>query len=295
MAPNETVQDLEQSAEAKQKEKADKVADYLQAPRRKRKSYVIMALGRGTQDMGAGIETFVRGSFKGVAVAQPRTIDELRKNFARQIVLLVIDDEFVELPAALELIKELKSRRSTSAVPVLFLTRQPETLIEGYNKTLSAYQESDDYLLYPKAEMSHIYSKVRTGLVSSYKRRSRRYKIDLELQYFLLADDQMHKGRLIDLSIHGGLMKAEDQRIFRVGEQLKVHIPIADILEPTTGDFLKISAKVRRVFIGGTQAGISFEHVSDAQLFRLTQYLTGTVDSQASRRSVATRVRSGRP
>lgn len=294
MVPNETVQDVEQSAEAKQKEKADKVADYLQAPRRKRKSYVLLALGRGTQDMSTGIEAFVRGAFKGVAIAQPRTIEELRKNFARQIVLMVFDDEFVDLPAGLELIKELKTRRGASSAPVLFLTRQPEKLVEGYNQVLSAYQESDDYLLYPKAEMAHIYSKIKTGLTSSYKRRSRRYKIDMELQYFLLADDKMHKGRLVDLSIHGGLIRAEDERIFRVGEQLKLHIPIADVMAPTAGDFLKISGKVRRVFIGGTQAGISFEHVSDSQLLRLTQYLTDLVDEQLARKSLATRTRSGR-
>ena len=144
MAQNEAVEDVQQSQADKQKERADKVSDYLQAPRRKRKSYVLLALGKGTVEFGASIESFVRNNYKAVAVAASRTPDELLKNFQRQVVLMVFDDEFVELPAGLELMRELKRRKNTTGVPILFLTRQPEKLVESYNKLLLPFQETDE-------------------------------------------------------------------------------------------------------------------------------------------------------
>src|SRR5438034_143710 len=81
-----------------------KVADYLSAPRKKRKSYVLMAFGRGAQqDLSAGIEHFIRANFKGVAIAAPKSPEELFKNFSRQIVLLIFDDEFTDLKTGLEM------------------------------------------------------------------------------------------------------------------------------------------------------------------------------------------------
>lgn len=284
-----------QELDDRPKEKGGKVADYLAAPRKKRKSYVLMALGRATsQDLSGGIEHFLRTNFKGVAISSPKTPEELFKNFARQIVLLIFDDEFMNLDEALTMISELKRRKNAAQIPVLFLTRQPDKLIECYNKTLAPFQEADDYVNHSRAEMSHILAKVRLGLTTNNRRRSRRYKIDMPLNYYLLTDDQMHTARLVDLSVHGGLLKADDGRIFRQGDQLKLNIPVADVLPTHPGDFLKISAKVQRVFIDGTQAGISFEHVSETQLFTLTKFLTEYVNDQGARRALAQKARAAR-
>jgi hypothetical protein len=298
MAQTEKLADTPQ-AEDKSKDKGKdakgKVADYLQAPRKKRKSYVLMALSHTVkEDLASGIEAFLRSGFKNIAVSVPKTPEELFRNFSRQIVLLVFDDEFAELSAGLGMIAELKRRKNQSVIPVLFLTRDPARLIEAYNKMLAPFHEADDYVDHAKSDTSLIYSKIRAGLTTGNRRRSRRYNVDQPLQFYLLTDDRLHPGRLVDLSIHGAQLKSEEERIFAPGEQLKLHLPVTQYLAPAAGDYLKISARVRRVFISGTIAGISFEHMSEKQLMTVTHFLTEMVNDQAARKMLATKARAPR-
>ncbi len=287
--------DAPATTEEKKDGKNSKVAEYLQAPRKKRKRYVLIATS-GTMpiDLSAAIEAYVRTNFKAMAVAMPRSAEELQKNFGRQIMLLILDDEFIPLERSLELLGDLKRRRGQAPVPVLFLTRQPAQLIASYHKMLAPFHEVDDYINYAKVERAEIFSRIRHGLNHKNARKSRRYKIDIPLDYFLLADDAMHKGRLIDLSVHGALLKAEDGRIFRPGDQLKLHVPIPEHMLSVQGDYLKLSAKVRRIFIIGDQAGISFEHLSEDKILSLTEFLTSFVSDQAARRAMAMRARAVR-
>ena len=278
--------------------KGGRVADYLTSPRKKRRNYVVLALGDSVSaQLGSGVEYFVRSNFKNYAVAMPRTPEELLKNFGRQIVMLVFDDEFTDLTAGLELVRELKRRKSQVAIPVLFLTRNPETLIENYNRVLGAYHETDDYLSLARAEPTHVYSKIRLGLTTQNRRRSRRYHVDLEIKFKLLADPDaqgQRQGRLLDLSVHGAFVKAEDGLIFQPGMQMKLQIPVTGYLPPSAGDYLRIAARVRRVFIDGNQAGISFEHVNESQMLMVTQYLTEMVNDQNARRALALKARAAR-
>lgn len=276
--------------------KGRNVAEYLQAPRKKRRSYVLVACGDHIpQDLQAGIDQFLKSQFKNYAISHPHTHEELLKQFGRQIVLLVYDDEFIEgREQALAVVQDLKKKKGTQPVPVLFLSRAPEELIKTYSKILLPYQEVDDYVDYSRSGAAHVYSKIKTSLSAVSRRRSRRYKVDLELAYFHLDDDQFYQGRLIDLSIHGAQLKSDDGRTFKPGTQVKLHIPIGEYLSPNEGDYLKISAKVRRVFIGGSQAGISFEYVTEKQLLTLTRYLTEMVNMQNVRRIQAMRAKSQR-
>lgn len=280
--------------DAKQKGKTTGIADYLAAPRKKRKSYVVLAMSRGMKsEMAPSITSFIRANFKNYAVTQAKTVDELRKLFSRQIVLLILDDEFAELESSLALVSELKQKKNTTVVPVLFLTRSPEALIPAYNEKLLPFHEADEYLNYSRMPLSHVLSKVRAGLMSRNRRKSRRYKVELPISYLSLTDDVQLPGRLLDLSIHGALVKTEDGRLFRMGDQIKLHMPLVGYLAPSEGEFLKISARVRRVFISGNMAGISFEHVTEKQLLTLTKYLTEMVNAQTVRRSVGTKGRAG--
>jgi hypothetical protein len=275
------------------------VADYLQAPRKKRRSYVLVACGQHiSQELQAGIDQFLKSQFKNYAISHPKTPEELVKQLARQVVLLVYDDEFSTDAAAeeaLQVVIEMKKKKGATAVPVLFLTRDPKRLIDAYSKVLLPYQEVDDYIDYERLTPAHVYSKIRACLsTTSNRRRSRRYKVDLPIAYFVLDKDAFFPGHLVDLSIHGGLLKSDDKSNFRVGEQMKLHIPISEYLVPTEGDYLKLSARVRRVFIGGSQAGISFEHMTDKQLLTLTRFLTEMVNAQNARRLQAMRAKNAR-
>lgn len=262
------------------KDNKGRVADYLQAPRKKRKSYVVAALGPGTSHLYSGIEAFLRSQFKNASIAQPRSIEELVKNFSRQVILLVLDDEFTDLEANLQIVAELKRKKSNQVIPTLFLTRQPQRLVANYHKILRSFQESDDYIDWSRSEITHIFSKIRNGLNQQFARKSRRFKVDIPIRFQLISDDQTHFGRLVDLSIHGTLLKANDNMILRNGEQLKMYIPTMGLIPGYTDEFLRISGKVRRVFISGIYSGISFEYLSEHTQLLVTTFVTNIVMKQ---------------
>jgi hypothetical protein len=266
-------------------DKPKDVSDFLAAPRRKRKNYILLAVGKGFPgDLLSTIANYLKNSYKGYALANPRSLEELGRNAHRQIVLLVYDDEFSdELGDGLKVLKELKMKKKLDRMPILFLTRDAETLIEGYNKVLLAYHEGDQYLVYPKVPPSHVIAKINDELQPKNRRRSRRYKIDMPIKYYDLGRSKMMNGKLLDLSIHGALLKSEEEFIFKPLEQLKIHIPVKNTLPTAKGDFLRMSAKVRRVQIAGNQAGVSFEHVSDGQYTLLCEFLMDIVNNHVAR------------
>jgi hypothetical protein len=261
-----------------------RVADFLAAPRKKRRSYIVTALTQNTaSEYRNSIEHYVRVNFKSVALSHARNIEELKKAFGRQVVMVVYDDEFTDLDTGLNMINVLKRKKSAVPSSILFLTRQPSALIQEYNKILLPFHESDDYLVLERTDSPIIFSKIKAGLTNQSRRRSRRYKVDVPVSYFALNDDKFFNGRLTDLSIHGALLETTDTRLFVNEEQVKISIPAGNFLNAAEGDYLKLSARVRRVHIGGNMAGISFEHVSEKQLLRLTAYLSSLVNEQVTK------------
>ena len=261
-----------------------RVADFLAAPRKKRRSYIVTALTQNTaSDYRNSIEHFVRVNFKSVALSHARNVEELKKAFGRQVVMVIFDDQFTDLETGLEMISGLKRKKSAVPSSILFLTRQPSALIAEYNKILLPFHESDDYLVLERNETPVLFSKIKAGLAQQSRRRSRRYRVDLPVSYFALNDDKFYKGRLTDLSIHGAMLETIETRLFANEEQIKISIPAGSFLNAAEGDYLKLSARVRRVHIGGNMAGISFEHVSEKQLLRLTAYLSSLVNEQVTK------------
>ncbi len=279
---------------ADQKESGkNKVADYLAAPRKKRKSYVVTALGRGIpSDLGLGIEQLIKSQFKALAFSQVQNADELLKIFNRQMVLLVIDDEFADLDKVLNFVSEMKKKKNNGGVPVLFLTRDPATLINNYNQAMMPYHEVDDYVNYLDASKQEIGSRIRHAINNRNRRRGRRYQVDLEISYTSLGDPNARKGRVLDLSIHGILLRDMNNQIFRDADQVIMSLPTTGILKRHLGDFLNLPGRIRRVGILGTIAGISFEHMSDNQFKLLTEYLTNLVTSYNTQRSSQSRLRA---
>lgn len=263
--------------DAEKKEGRGRVADYLQAPRKKRRSYVVAALSPATAHLYQGIDSFVRSQFKNTSVSQPSSIEELVKNFSRQVVLLILDDEFSQLDECLTIVGELKRKKSPTVIPTLFLSRKPQTLVSEYHKYLLPYHESDDLIDWNRAEIRHIFSKIRNGLSQQSARRSRRYKIDMPIRYYVVSDDKMHQGRLLDISMHGALLKSEENQIFRPTEQIKIFVPTLDLIPSYTEEYLRLSCRVRRVFISGTHVGVSFEYLNDHANLNLLTFITNLV------------------
>lgn len=279
---------MSQTEKAKSESNASNVSDFLTAPRKKRKNYVILAVSKPLDaDFSGLVEGFMRKSFPSLSLSQPKTITELTRQFGRNISLLIISDEFDNAgeKSIIELIKVLKEKRRDEAIPILFVTRQAQKLIKDYHQELLAFHETDEYIEYPVANRQQLFSRIKAGIETKNKRRGRRYKISLETNFFLLSKDQHFSGEILDLSLYGAMIQAEDGCMFRSGDQLRLSIPITGLLPSTDGDFLKISARVRRVYISGTAAGISFEHLSVSQLQKLTALLSSLVTRDLGRKA----------
>ncbi len=239
---------------------------YLQGPRKKRKNYVILALGENFDKLIAnGIENFVKKVYPNLALSTAKTTDELTRQYGRNISLLIINDSFSDRAQVMQLIRTLKEKRRDENIPVLFLTKDAEALIKAYHSQLLIYRESDEYLVYPATTLPQILARVKNGIDAKNRRKSRRYPVNLPITFYHLTLDSEAEGRLIDLSMHGALLSANPNSIFRLGDQIKVSIPTTEFLHLRDGDFIKVSGRVRRVFISGNQVALSFEHVSEKQ------------------------------
>ena len=252
------------------------ITDYLQAPRKKRKNYVILAIPEGFSDEIINrIVSFTRKNFPGLAISHPENKKELQRQLGRNISLLVLDDEFCPNDEVFELVKNLKEKRSDEVIPVLFLTKNPSKLVQSYHKVLLPYQETDDYVDYRKDSYQRLTSKLKTGINQEAKRKSRRFPLNHNINFFHLDRNETLEGKLVDISVHGAKIVATGDLLFSEGDQLKLSIP-TNVGAPEAneyGDFLKLSARVRRVFIGGNHAGICFAYVSDVQNARLTKFI----------------------
>lgn len=265
----------------------NKIEDYLTGPRKKRKNYVIFALSdHFEKDLAAAMDHYVKRSYPHLATSSPGSAEELSRQFGRNISLLVIDDEFDEPEMVMALVRALKQKRRNELIPVLFMTRNATDLVDRYHRELLAYHEADEYVVYPGLPRNKIYSRLKIGIDEQNKRRSRRYTIQIPIRFFHLTRDQWIDGNLIDLSMHGALISAKRDIIFQGGDQLKLHIPISDHLSHAHGDFIKISGRVRRVYIAGTKVALSFEHVTDKQHHQLGLLLSSLVTRQLQRNSM---------
>jgi len=268
-----------------EKKRQGGVADYLSAPRRKRKSFVVMAFGKGIPiDLSGAINGFVRSTFKNLAFSLPTNMDELARQVSRNIALMIVDDEFASREELLTLLRKIKEKKAGSAVPVLFLTREPEELVGVYNKILLPFHEVDEYVAFVGATQGQVFSRIKAGVETNNRRRSRRYRVDIPVTYQVLGEGKMHPGRFLDLSVHGALLKSDEGRVFKMRDQIKIHLPVTDLLPPTFGEFLRLSAKVRRLQISGDRVGVSFEFLSENQMLVLTKFVTELVQIQLTKK-----------
>ncbi len=267
------------------KDNRSRVAEILQGPRKKRKSYVFFALSRELSvEYGSQFEALIKQSFKQLGISRPQNAEELKRGFARQISLMVYDDDFLPADEGLSLLRSMKMRLNESSTPILFLTRDPGRLIENYAKVLAPFQENDDYVDYRKLTNAEIFNRVRVAVTSGNKRRSRRYRTNLDLSYGLLGAEKDYKAKIFDLSMHGAMIRDETGRIFHDAEQLRLSIPLGRWADLADGEYFKISARVRRTFMIGKEAGISFEHLTEEKSLMLARIITSLANAQNTRR-----------
>lgn len=265
--------------EEQKKAAAEAVASYLQSPRKKRKTYVVLAFGQNLDyDLARNILDFVKRKYPKMAFSVCRTTEEFQRNFSRKIGLVVVNDEFTEPTELMKTIKELKKRKKVEGVPVLFLTRDPDRLLAAYHKKLLPYHEMDEFIPYKKMTYDQIISRIAVGIEQQNRRRSRRFKIYLPIHFDHIRSGERLKAQIVDLSAHGATIQSErGDFIFQIGDQVRLMIPILKIISPGRGDFFHLSGIVKRVFISANMAALSFEHINDVQFTNLLKLITGVV------------------
>jgi len=153
-----------------------------------------------------------------------------------------------------------------------------------YNKILLPYHEVDEYVAYVGATQGQVFARIKAGVENNNRRKSRRYRVDIPVVYQVLGEEKPLSGRLLDISVHGALLRSDEGRVFKMRDQLKIHLPVSDLLPPTYGEFLRLSARVRRLLISGERVGASFEFMSENQLTVLTKFVTELVQLQLTRK-----------
>ena len=263
-----------------------KLTDYLQTPKKKRKKHIILAIDpKFDVELTHAIENYVKTQYPKFIFNLIKTKEDLINSFSKSISLLILDDElFDNLDELMQIL--LKAKRKSfydEGMPILFLTNKQELLIKSYYKYLSAYQETDDLCPYKNLETVQILNRIKRGVEFKNKRRAKRYKINIDISFFHLNKDQTFKGKLLDLSLYGALLESPEIDMFRLNDQIKLNIPIGRFMSIEEGEFIKVSAKVKRVFVSGKKAGLVFEHMSDNTLNKLTELLTKIAILQISK------------
>jgi hypothetical protein len=288
---NAVTQEVQQTED--DKKNLQGVVDYLQAPRKKRKNFVVVATKNVTdQETTDAIVRFVKANYPKYAVATPQNMDEFLRQFSRNIILTVIDDEFVEREQTLNLIKTMKERKSESPIPTLFLTRDPEALIDAYTKTLYMWHEIDEYAVPALIPRHYLFAKIKNGIDERYRRRGRRFKVNFPAVFTVLdSGGTRFEGRIVDMSVHGGLIEGPKGHVFNPKDQITVHLPLGRFVKDLGADVLRVSARVRRIFISGNTAGLSWEYLTDAKTEALTKMLASIIDATLYKQASQTRAR----
>jgi hypothetical protein len=271
--------------ETKEEKKASQIVEYLQAPRRKRKTFIVLAVPKDFDEHIIHILTqYCKNTFSQYSFIIARDTVELKRIFNRQIIALVIEDRFAMEDELVEIITTLKTKKKEYQVPVLFLTNDADALIRLYHKELLAFQEIDNYVPYVNLPHDQLCARLNEIINIKGGRRSRRFKVDIQVRYFDLRKSQYLQGRVTELSVHGGVFEIrEESGILRSLDQFLIHLPTARHLAPEEGEYLRLGAKVRRVFMGGVSAGFSWENTTEQQFYNLTKIVIEMANSQIKR------------
>jgi hypothetical protein len=267
----------------KTKDPAPFSEEYLTTTKKKRKTYILFAVSEMfDKDTYMDAEAFIKNKYKGLTFQRVKTESEFYRFGMRQVQAVFMDDNFLgSLEINMKAILNLKLKKLDAPLPVIFLTLDSTLLMEAYQKHLITYQETDQYIEHKLLEHHVLLSKIQECVEGKKKkRRSHRFNFLLEVKYSYLNFSETQIGIVQELSIHGGLLQSNTDQIYKKHEQFKIHLPITSHLPIECGEFLKLSAKICSVMLGGKQAAFSWEHISEKHLILLTRLIISMVEIQ---------------
>lgn len=255
--------------------KKAKVADYLNNPNAQKKNLIIVAIEpEFNREKYAAVRGLVAKLHENYEIYVAKSPKDLLRKGHRSISLVIVSDQFCPQETLLGCLRELKLKRQNDMFSVLFLAADPVSLIEGYHKVLLPYHEMDEYLPLSQFKPMLLAQRIDECLNGESKRRGKRYKVDEPIEVFHFQDGKTWPATLVDISMYGALFNGEEGNVFRVKDQVRLHIPIVRSVGYSGGEFLRLSARVHRVHISGTTIAVGFEHVNSSQTQILAKALS---------------------
>ena len=258
------------------------VADHLQGPRRKKREFVFFAFGGGfDRGLYREIDSYFHQKHPSFYYARPKNPGDFNRMAGRKMLVMMIDDSFNGINGNIDVVRAIKERAGSEAAPIIFFTQDRDALILEYNRRLKFYQESDSYIEYSNLNKAQIFDRIdRVLMTMNTGRKSRRYRVNMEIEFGLFGVERKMPVRLIDLSMHGAQIEFAEPQEYHPGQQLRVRVPLTRNGYQQSGEFLLLSGKFRRVFLNGRRFGVSWEHLSAKQHMMLTDFLFKLVAAQ---------------
>lgn len=200
----------------------------------------------------------------------------------RQLMLVVLHDKVGPIEETLEWVKKVKAKNQDKPIPVLFLTENEEVLVEAYGKVLLPFQEVDQYVVFRNFTVKEIEERIDKVLDVREARRSRRFSTDISVRFTSLQTPEMSAGKITNLSVHGALIEGSTGVTFHLRDQLRLHVPVGPFLPKAQGEFISLSGRVERVFLGAGQAAISWTHLTESQFLTLTTFVLHLASQQSA-------------
>ena len=242
--------------------------------KKKRKKYVLLAVNEQFDpELQTALAAYLEKKFSSLSVLTVRHSRDMQRILNRQLMLVVIHDKLGPLEETLEWVKVLKAKNQEKPIPILFLTENEESLMDAYARVLLQFQEVDNYVIFRDASMVELEERIDKALDVREARRSRRFATDISVRFTSLQTSESKPGKITNLSVHGALLEGAKGQIFHLRDQLRVRVPIGPFLPKEQGEFLALSGRVERVFLGGGQAAISWSHLSETQFLTLTTFV----------------------
>ena len=249
------------------------------------KKYIIFAFSQKVDpELAETLRIFVNKQYPNYTLVKPRTDQELLRYYNKEISIMLIDDMFVSIEKNITLIQAIKKKQMNTAIPILFITKKVNELVTEYNKKLLLYQETDSYIEQSKSSAQDISNEITKILEPNKnfhkeRRKSRRYKINLDAEFSSISHaHKSFKCRLTEISLHGAIIQCEADHIFKVGEQLVIRIRHNSSQHLEKTEFIRVSAKILRLFIEGDKAAITWKHVNEKQYISLTDLILSIVE-----------------
>ncbi len=261
----------------KKKDSKSAVAEYLAQPRKKRKNYIVFVVGPNFDaDLLKDLRGFCRSKFPRYSLSQPKNNEELQRQLLRNLSLMVVDPKFFE-NESLDVIKQLKEAKKDSATKILFLTRDPSSLLKNYQKAKFSSSENDDFIDINDISKNHIFNRMK-NLLDMENLPPKKKPFGQQGVYYQVYDSETRNpGFVQGISIYGANLKSVSGKTFLKKDQIIVHLPLGNIKKQSDRDILRLAARIKSIDIASKSVSLSWIDLNESKKNLLLKLISSTL------------------